>query len=271
MFPVLLRLGRFEIHSYGLMLALSFLIGIYWSMHRAKKREIHRNDVMDLSLLIVVCAIIGARLLYVVTHLEEFRGRWLDTFNPFQSSGEIGIMGMTMLGGVVLALVAIIIYCHIKKINLFKLCDVMAPAFGLGIFITRIGCFLHGCCYGQACDLPWAVVFPLYSPAGSAMQGIPIHPTQLYSSLYGLIILLTLVFLDRKPRFDGFLLTVFFMMYGVARFLVDFVRFYEESVKVGLFDLSFTVNQVISILMFIAGLVLYIILKKRQSVEFKKT
>lgn len=269
MFPVLLRLGRFEIHSYGLMLALSFLIGIYWSMHRAKKRGIHRNDVMDLSLLIVVCAIVGARLLYVVTHLEEFKGRWLDTFNPFQSTGEIGIMGLTMLGGVVLALAAIVIYCSIKKINILRLCDVLAPAFGLGIFITRIGCFLHGCCYGNACDLPWAVVFPLISPAGSAMQGIPIHPTQVYSSLYGLAILVTLVVLDRKVRFDGFLLSVFFMMYGVARFLVDYVRFYEESVKVMLFGTSFTVNQVISALMFVAGGILFFVLRKRGSTDAK--
>ena len=88
MYPVLLKLGRLEIHSYGLMLAISFLIGIYWAMHRAPKRDIDKNHVMDLSLFIVICAIVGSRLMYVVTHLDEFRGHWLDTISPFQSSGE---------------------------------------------------------------------------------------------------------------------------------------------------------------------------------------
>lgn len=263
MFPVLFRLGRLEIHSYGLMLALSFLIGIYWAMSRAEKRGIEKNRVMDLSLIIVICAIVGSRLLYVITHLDEFRGRWLDTFSPFQSSGEIGLLGLTMLGGVLLALAAILIYCKIKKLSVLKLSDSMAPAFALGIFLTRIGCFLHGCCFGKACDLPWAVTFPLNSPAGSVLPGQHLHPTQLYSSLYGLVILIVILLLDRKPRFDGFLLSVFFMLYGIFRFGVDFLRFYESSVKAFFGGISLTINQLISLAMFGCGLTLFVILRKR--------
>ena len=258
MYPVLLRLGRFEIHAYGLMLAISFLVGIYWSMYRAQKRGIQRNHVMDLSLIIVLCAIGGARLMYVVTHLTEFQGHWLDAVSPFQSSGEIGIAGLTMLGGVVLALVAVFVYCQIKKISVLKLCDVIAPAFALGIFLTRIGCFLNGCCFGKPCDLPWGVVFPLVSPAGSTLQGLHLHPTQLYSSLYGLIILVVILTLDRKPHFDGFLLSVFFMLYGFFRFAVDFVRYYEPSVQFTVFGILITINQVISFLMFLFGLYLFL-------------
>ncbi len=265
MYPVLFRLGKLEIHSYGLMLAISFLIGIYWSMNRAKKRGIDRNAVMDLSLIIVFCAIVGSRLLYVITHLDEFRGHWTDTFSPFQSSGEIGLMGLTMLGGVVLALLAILIFCHVKKIPILKLCDVLVPAFGLGIFLTRIGCFLHGCCFGQPCELPWGVNFPLISPAGSILQGQQLHPTQLYSSLYGLIILIVLLLLDKKPRSDGFLLSVFFMLYGVFRFSVDYLRYYESSVKISVIDASFTINQVISMIMFAFGFILLFKLRKRPS------
>ena len=268
MFPVLFKIGRLEIHSYGLMLALSFLLGIYWSMYRARKRGIDRNSVMDLSLIIVVCAIVGSRLMYVLTHLEEFRGRWLDTFSPFQSSGDIGLLGLTMLGGVLLAILAIIIYCKVKKINVLKLCDVMIPAVGLGIFLTRIGCFLHGCCFGMPCDLPWGIVFPLISPAGSILQGQHLHPTQLYSSFYGLIILIVVLLLDRKPRFDGFLLSVFFMLYGVFRFSVDYLRYYESSVRVSLFGMSFTINQIISFMMFVCGLILFLTLR-RKSREWK--
>jgi len=262
MYPVLFRLGKLAIHSYGLMLALSFLIGIYWSMYRAKKRGINRNSVMDLSLLIVLSAIVGSRALYVFTHLDEFRGRWLDTFSPFQSSGEIGLLGLTMLGGVLLALLTIFIFCKVKKISILKLCDVMVPAFGLGIFLTRIGCFLHGCCFGKPCDLPWGTVFPLISPAGSILQGQHLHPTQLYSSFYGLIILFVILWLDRKPRFDGFLLSVFFMLYGVFRFAVDCLRYYESSVKTSVLGMSFTINQVISFLMLACGLFLFFRLRR---------
>jgi len=264
MHPVLFKIGNFEIHSYGLMLAISFLIGIYWMMHRASKRNINRNQVMDLSLIVVLCAIIGSRALYVVTHLEEFKGHWLDMISPFQSSGQIGLAGLSMMGGIVLSVIAIVIFCRIKKINILVLCDVIAPVFGLGLFITRIGCFFNGCCFGKECNLPWGVVFPLTSPAGYTLQGQSLHPTQLYSSLYGLLIMVVILVLDRKRKFDGFLLSVFFMLYGIARFLIDYVRYYEESVQFSIFKSTFTINQAISFIMFLVGLVLFIILRNRK-------
>ena len=265
MFPVLLRIGRFEIHSYGLLLALSFLIGIYWAMRRGEKRSIPKNMIMDLSLLIVIAAIVGSRLMYVLTHIDEFRGRWFDIINPIQSTGEIGIAGLTMLGGVILALITIIVFCRIRKIPILRLCDVLAPAFGLGIFLTRIGCFLNGCCYGKPCDLPWGVTFPLHSPAGSFHQGISLHPTQLYSSFYGLVITIIIVLLDRKRRFDGFLFGVFFMLYGLSRFTIDFFRHYDVVDTFTLFGTAFTFNQAISVAMLLFGLIMLIVLGKGAS------
>jgi phosphatidylglycerol:prolipoprotein diacylglycerol transferase len=256
MYPNLIKIGRFEIHAYGVMLAISFLLGIYWAIRRAQKRDLDRNAVMDISLLVVFCALIGSRALYVFTHMYEFKSNWLDTINPFPSTGGVGISGLTMLGGVVLSIIAIVVFCWIKKINIFKLCDTVAPAFALGIFITRIGCFLNGCCFGKPCDLPWGVVFPRYSPAGSMLQNIHLHPTQIYSSLYGAVILIILVLLDRKKRFDGFLTSIFLMLYGMSRFLVNYVRYYESKP-------SFNINQSISLVMFVFGLALVIYLNNR--------
>ena len=261
MHPILFRIGPLEIHSYGLMLAISFFVGILWASKRGEERGIKQSDVMDLSFIIVLCAIIGSRLLYVVTHLEQFRGRWTDTFNPFQSNGEIGISGLTMLGGVVLSAVAIVVFCVVKNINLLRLLDSLSPAFGIGIFITRIGCFLNGCCFGKPSDLPWSVVFPLTSPAGYTLQGLHLHPTQLYSSLYGILITVILVILDRKKRFDGFIVSIFLVFYGASRFLVDYVRYYEDSVKFLLLGFRFTVNQGISFLMVLSGAVIFFIFK----------
>lgn len=266
MHPILLKLGRFEIYSYGVMLAISFLLGIYWAMARAEKRGVDKNHIMDLSILVVLSAILGSRFLYVVTHVEEFKGRWLDTINPIQSTGDIGIAGLSMLGGVVFTLIAVVVFSYRKQISILRLFDILAPSFALGIFITRIGCFLNGCCYGNPCELPWGMVFPLTSPAGSMFQGIAIHPTQLYSSLYGLVILIILFFLDKKERFDGFIFSCFFILYGIARFSIDFVRYYEESVMVNLMGWEITINQVISLLMILVGIVfLWVLPKKKQS------
>lgn len=264
MHPVLLKLGRLEIYAYGVALAISFLLGIYWAIHRAEKRGIRKDDVMDLSILVVISAIVGSRFLYVVTHLDEFHGHWLDTISPFQSTGAIGIAGLSMLGGVVMAILVVMGYCLSRKISILRLFDVFAPSFALGIFITRIGCFMNGCCFGKACDLPWAVTFPVISPAGATLPGVHIHPTQLYSSLYGLVILLVLYFLDRRPRFDGFLGAMFFILYGLSRFLVDFVRYYEESVQVNLGIAVLTINQVISLLMILTGGVMLLLLSRRK-------
>ena len=115
MHPILFKLGKLEIHSYGLMLAISFLIGIYWIMKRAKSRDLNQNQVMDLSLIILLCAVIGSRAMYVFTHVDEFKGHWLDAISPFQSSGQIGLAGLTMLGGVILSIIALLIYSYKNK------------------------------------------------------------------------------------------------------------------------------------------------------------
>jgi phosphatidylglycerol:prolipoprotein diacylglycerol transferase len=253
----LFQIGPLEIHSYGLLLAISFLIGIYLSMYRAKKRGIDPNKIIDLAVIVVISAIFGARFLYVIFHLDEFKGHWLDTFNPFQSSGQIGIAGLTMLGGLIAAVGFGMFYLKIKKLPILKIADIVAPAIGVGIFLTRIGCFLNGCCYGVPTNAPWAMIFPPESPAGFTFPDQAIHPAQLYSSFYGLIILVSLLVLERYKKFDGFLLYIFFILYGISRFIVDTFRYYETSMvlfQMGNFSIS--VNQGISILMVLIGSVL---------------
>ena len=266
MHPNIVEIGPFVIHWYGLLLSLSFLLGIYLSMYRAEKRGINKDVIMDISIMVVLCAILGSRFQYVVTHVEEFQGHWLDVLNPVQSDGTVGIGGLSMLGGVVLSIVGLVVFARIKKISLLVLGDVFSPAFGLGIGLTRIGCFMVGCCFGKACDLPWGVVFPPHSIPASIpeLAGHAIHPTQLYSSLYGWIIFTTLLLLDRKRRFPGFVMAVFFMMYGVARFLVDFVRYYNDSLFTA-FGQTWTINQAISVVMFFIGLFMLIFLPRLQS------
>jgi len=168
------------------------------------------------------------------------------------------------LGGFIAAVVFGMLYLKIKKLPFLKIADIIAPAIGLGIFITRIGCFLNGCCYGVPTESKFGMIFPSESPAGFAFPNQAIHPAQLYSSFYGLIILGALLVIERYKKFDGFLLFVFFILYGISRFIVDIFRYYETSMilfQMGNFTIS--VNQGISILMVLFGSVLIFIYLKR--------
>lgn len=251
MYPELFRIGPLSIHSYGVMLALSFIVGIYLAVRKGERRGIRGEEIVNLGFIIIITSIIGARLAYVVFHLDEFRGRWLQTFWPVQENGVIGLGGLILLGGFVLAFLSAAVYIYHKKLPFFRLADSIAPSIALGIFFTRIGCFLNGCCFGVQSELPWAVTFPVHSPAGAVMGTIPIHPTQLYSALYGLIIFGVLIWMDYKRSFDGLIIGLFLILYGISRFTVDFFRYYESQMFI-VGGLEF--NQVVSLLMVGGGL-----------------
>jgi len=116
MLPVLFKIGVFELHSYGVALAISVLMGILVARKRAPRFGVDQNTILDLAIVIMLAAIIGSRLWYVVNHLNEFRGHWFDIINPFR--GEyIGIAGLSMVGGVVLAIISSAVYAWKKKLN----------------------------------------------------------------------------------------------------------------------------------------------------------
>ncbi len=251
MHPELFRIGPISVHSYGVMLALSFILGIYLAIREGEKRGIRGDDIVNLGMVIIISSVFGARLFYVLFHLEEFRGRWIYTFWPVQEDGTIGLGGLIVLGGFLTAFIASAVYILVKKLDFWKVADSVAPSIALGVFLTRIGCFLNGCCFGKACSLPWAVVFLPNSPAGTVMGNTPIHPTQLYSSFYGLVIFLILLYVNRKQRFDGLLIGLFLILYGISRFTVDFFRYYEHQMFI-IDGLEF--NQIVSLLMFVGGI-----------------
>jgi phosphatidylglycerol:prolipoprotein diacylglycerol transferase len=253
MHPELFSIGPFTVHSYGVLLAISFILGIFIAIKKGEKRDIKSDEIINVGFIIIISSIIGARLFYVLFHLSEFEGRWLYTFWPVQEDGTVGLGGLILLGGFIAALLSSIVYILYKKLNFWKLADSMIPGFALGIFLTRIGCYLNGCCFGKECHLPWAVKFPPGSPAGSTMGDLSLHPTQLYSSLYALIIFFILMMLDRFKLLDGITTGMFFILYGISRFIVDFFRFYEEQMFI-LTGLG--VNQLVSLFMFLTGVVI---------------
>ena len=254
MHPEIIRIGWFSIQTYGLLLAVSFLIGIALAARRAEKRNVEQKFVLDLSIVIIIAAILGARFLYVIFHLEEFYGHWLDIISPFQSNGEFGIGGLTFLGGLVGAILASIVYARHKGYPFLVVADIFAPSIAVGLIIVRIGCFFNGCCYGVPVhDSIWGVIFPVTCPAGAAYPGILIYPTQLFSSFGALIISLLLLWQDdfRKPA--GFTFFLFLVLYGIHRTVIDLFRYYEPSMVMAKIGLPLSVNQGISIVLIIIG------------------
>jgi phosphatidylglycerol:prolipoprotein diacylglycerol transferase len=264
MHPTLIDFGFFQIRSYGFMLAVSFLVGIYFAGYRAKKYGVKPQLVLDLSVYIIFAAVVGSRLLYVLFHLGEYDSV-LQMFALWEG-------GATFYGGMLLAIAVSYAFVHKKGLSFLLVADVLAPSIALGLIFTRVGCFLSGCCFGEPTSLPWGVAFPAGSSAGQAAAdaaralGVPsvrLHPTQLYASGYGLVIFLTLIATQRYLRKRGATFGALLLLYGIARFTVDFFRYYEANARV---LLGLTFNQVISIALFALG-VFFLIRRTNERTE----
>jgi phosphatidylglycerol---prolipoprotein diacylglyceryl transferase len=257
MHPVLFTIPiiHFPVHAYGFMLALSFLLGIWIASARAKRAGLNPVVIADVGFWVILAAIVGSRAYYVLLHFEEFQGDLLAIVNPFQH-GMVGIGGLVMYGGFIGAILAAVIYFHKKKIPFLPYADASAPSVALGVALTRIGCFLNGCCYGSAAG-HGGVTFPVSSAAGMYQHEIHaagLYPSQLYESAGGLLIFLLLLLIGRKKPFTGFLFFGIGLLYSVLRFAVDFSRFYGTGERLG----GLSHNQIVCIILFVVfgGLIL---------------
>lgn len=262
MCPELFHIGPFALRTYGLSLAASFFIALYFIRRWGGREGLDVNLLSNLAFVVIAAGVVGARLGYVLFHLDEFKGNWTATFNPFQS-GTFGIAGLNLYTGVLLATTSGFYYMRKAGLPFWKTADLFAPTVALGTFLTRIGCFLNGCCYGVPTKLPWGVVFPPNSIPASEFDGQAIHPTQLYSSLFGLILFGFLAWYNRRKKFDGSTFSLWLMGDSLFRFFIEFIRYYEPEMYVRVWGLSWTYNQWMAILLFGFGLTLWVLLRKR--------
>jgi phosphatidylglycerol:prolipoprotein diacylglycerol transferase len=212
---------------------------------------------------ILFSSLIGARLLYVITHVKEFQGDWFSIINPIQANGSFGIAGMDLLGGIALGSAASIWFIRRRKLKLWKLADIIAPSLALGIALGRIGCFANGCCYGYPTKSFLGMIFPPASPAGSEFPGIPVLPTQLFEAFWTGLLCLALMYAERWKKFDGYTFALFLMGYSVWRIFIDMLREYVPSeFLIHTSAVYLTVYQALAIVMLITGILLYIKLKQ---------
>lgn len=265
MCPEFFHIGPFAVRAYGLTLALSFFIGL--ALITRESRLLHENAEQNsnFAFILIAFGLLGARLGYVVYHLEEFSGHWLNVINPFASGERFGIAGLNLQGGMLLAFIAGWIYVRRRKMSLPATLDAVVPAVAFGIFLTRIGCYLNGCCFGTPSSVPWAVSFPEGSPAHSFVGSEPVHPAQLYSSAYGLFLFLILLWLNRRPHRIGTTTAVFFMIEAFFRFVIEFVRYYETEMWLEAGSLKVTYNQLVAIGLFVIGVIFWWRSRRSQS------
>jgi len=239
--PVLFHIGSLPIRSYGLLIAIAFLVGIWLGRRRAAARGYDPDMVIDLSVIVIIVSILGARLAYVFVRWEHYQ---------HDLSGILRIWegGLALYGGLIAGTLAGLWFFRRRGMSIWAGADILVPSLALGVAIGRIGCFLNGCCFGHACDHPWGVVFAPESNAGMTFPGAHLHPTQIYESLLALVVFAILILVDRRRRFDGFLLWLFVILLSTARFFIDPIRHYEtESIALRLGSFALTNNQAVGI------------------------
>jgi len=218
MHPTLIDLGFWRLPMYGTLLFAGIVVAIVLAARRAKLIGLPGERIADLAAWVVLWGLAGAKLLLAVTepsYVTSLDGLW-----------SLLRAGGVFYGGLIGALVAIVVLLRRYGLPLLPTADVLAPSVALGHFFGRLGCFAAGCCYGHACDLPWAVTFtdPLAREVSGTPLGVPLHPTQLYEAAFNLANWGFLAWLFRRRLPAGSVLAAYFVTYGAGRFVIETFR-----------------------------------------------
>lgn len=241
MHPVFLRLGPLVIPTYGVLMALGYLAGIWAAAKKAEERKLDGEVVSNLFVLLVLSSLAGSRILYVLLNLDYFLAHPLRVVALWRG-------GLVFFGGFLLAVPLGIWYLRRNGVSVAVMADVVAPSLALGHVFGRLGCFAYGCCYGCATTVPWAVHFP-----GDPLTGR--HPTQLYEAAAEFVIFLGLSWYYRRPHRTGDVMIWYLVAYSVFRFFVEFIRDDERG---GTFLWGLSIAQNTSVLLVLAALAFFV-------------
>ena len=276
MLPTLIEIGAFKIHSYGLMLAAAFLVGVWLVRRESSKAGIDQNLIADVAFWTLLVGLVGSRVLHILLYPGQYSWTAPLGWIAFWRGGLV-------FQGALLAIPFLYIYLRRKGVEFWSLADIAVPFIPLGHAIGRLGCFLNGCCYGERTDVLWAMPFPRVpfnlskEPVGSPpyidhcqrfglsywqdQWSFPVHPTQLYS-VAGLMAIFAILILIRKkaPPFRGFAMPSYLVLYGIMRFIVEFFRGDHNPTHLGG---NLTDQQVFSVLLVLFGAALFVYLRAR--------
>jgi phosphatidylglycerol:prolipoprotein diacylglycerol transferase len=210
-----LTIGPLPIRMYGLMIGVGFLLYVFLSARRGRKEGVDPDRIVDLGVYLLLSAIIGSRILYVLTNLHQYAARPLDVFAIWQG-------GLVFYGGMLVAVPVGVWYVKKHNLPVWKTADIMAPFLALAHAFGRLGCFFAGCCHGALCSGAACITF--HDPNSLAPLGVELYPTQLMESGGEFLIFGILMVLWRYRKFDGQLFWLYPLFYSVLRFIIEFFR-----------------------------------------------
>jgi phosphatidylglycerol:prolipoprotein diacylglycerol transferase len=252
MHPILFKWGPITIYTYGVMVALGIFFGSLILLNLSKREGIESQKVVDTAFWSVIAGLIGARLFFFLYNPQYAKPIYRVLF--------IWEGGLVWYGGVLFGALTALYFIRKYKIPLWKFADVVSIALSVGLGFGRIGCTMAGCCYGKVCHSPISIVFK--DPHSAAPLGVPLCPTQPISSLANFLIALVLYLVYRKRKFPGQVFALYLVLYGLFRFFIEFLRATPKEV-LGLLSN----NQLISIIMVLAGLTLLEYRRRKASEE----
>ena len=220
MYPQIFHIGRFFLPTYGLLVATGVLLGLWISVRNSARQGIDPEKAWNLGILVVLCGIVGAKVLYVVYDWNTYP-HWTDIFSvsTLQAGGVFS-------GGLIAALLAAAWYIRRNRMPALATCDAFAPGLALGHAIGRVGCFAAGCCFGKPTHAWWGVTFT--NPVAHDLVGTPLNealePTQLFESAVELANFFLLMWMLKRKKFDGQVFGAYLILYGMARFFLEFLR-----------------------------------------------
>jgi phosphatidylglycerol---prolipoprotein diacylglyceryl transferase len=232
MLPEICHIGFFTIYSYGLMLVLAFFAGTYLAILQATKENLDPNKIFNLCFYAFLVGIIGARVFYVFANISFYLSNPLEIIMLQHG-------GLAWFGGLIFGSVAAALFIKKNNLELLKTLDLLAPFIALGQAIGRIGCLLNGCCFGRVSK--FGIYFKVFDQI--------LIPTQLYSSLFLLLIFFILRFIQDRKHLPGTILYSYLILYSLKRFGIEFLRNDSPRIFYGL-----TLFQILSLVVFFLSL-----------------
>jgi len=226
MLPKLISIGDFFLPTYGLLVTIGFLTGLWLATRLARRDGLNADDVVNLAVYCALSGIFGAKLLMFIQDFNYYRR------NPGEILSVATLQaGGIFYGGLVAALGVAWWFLRKKKLPALRTADAFAPGLALGHAIGRVGCFAAGCCWGLECGRPWAVTFT--NPESNRMFGtplfVPLHPTQLYEAAAEALIAFALWRRSLVPHKPGLIIGLYLAMYSSVRFVVEFFRAHDAA------------------------------------------
>jgi phosphatidylglycerol:prolipoprotein diacylglycerol transferase len=252
MFPRLFTWGSFTLHTYGLLVAIGFLAGIYTAQRFARRFGLNPDQIFNLSVYLAIGAIVGAKLFLILQDWRFYLGHpgQLLSLSLLESAG-------IFYGGLIVALLVSVVYVRRQKLSWLAVGDAIVPGVAVGHAIGRLGCFSAGCCWGKATKHFWGIIFTsayAHRTVGVPL-GVPLEPTQLLGSAAEVVLFIILWRMASRRKFIGQLTAVYLVLYGIWRFCIDFLRYY--SAQALFFHNSLTAAQLTSLCAIALGLGIY--------------